>query len=151
MNRKIDLNRRIGIIQKIPLFAGLSLDQIQLILKATNLESLPVGHVLFKSGDKSTALYILLSGKLTVKDEDVEYGQIDPVDLVGEMGIVTDAVRSASVEVVQESTLLSVSKMRFDILMKNDVIMAAQIYRNMLDSIIQKLRTTNARQSVGAF
>ena len=151
MNRKIDLSQRIGIIQKIPLFAGLSLDQIQQILKATNLEHFSPGHVLFKGGDKSTALYILLSGKLTVKDEDTEYGQIEPVDLVGEMGIVTDAVRSASVEVIQEATLLSVSKIRFDILMKNDIIMAAQIYRNMLDSIINKLRTTNERQSVGAF
>jgi CRP-like cAMP-binding protein len=151
MANKIDASRHTGIVQKIPLFAGLSLHQIQQVLKATNLEAHPAGHFLFHGGDKSTTLYILLSGKLIVKDGAAEVGEIKPVDLVGEMGIVTDSPRSASIEVIEEATLLSISKMRFDILMKNDVVMAALIYRNMLDSLSRKLRTTNDRHKVGAF
>ncbi|MBT4137586.1 MAG: cyclic nucleotide-binding domain-containing protein [Candidatus Latescibacteria bacterium] len=140
---KIDVTRHIKIVEKIPFVKNLSIRQIQQVLKAGNLETHPFGASLFRQGDKSLGLYILLAGELVVQDGNTEIARVKPVDIVGEMGVVSNEPRSATIKVTQEATLISVSKMQFDVLLKNDVDMAARIFRNMLDSLIGKLRSTN--------
>ena len=148
---KIDVKKHLKIVEKIPFLRNLSMHQIEQVLKAGNLETYPGGHTLFRTGDRSTILYILLAGELVVKDGDTELARIKPVDIVGEMGVVSNQPRSATAEVTWDVTLISVGKMQFDVLLKNDVDMAARIYHNMLDSIFMKLRTTNERVKSGLF
>ena len=63
------------------------------------------------------------------------------------MGVVTSQPRSATIEVSQDATFLSIGKMPFDVLMKNDIDMAVKIYRNMLEALSQKLRDNNVRSA----
>ena len=103
------------------------------------------GHVLCKDGDKSTSMFILLAGELAVKVGDEEIARVPPVDIVGEMGVVTNEPRCATIVVTQEATVMVIGKMQFDVLLKNDLDMAAKVYKNMLGSISRKLRENNAR------
>jgi CRP/FNR family transcriptional regulator, cyclic AMP receptor protein len=84
-----------------------------------------------------------------VLDEKTEIARIKPADIVGEMGVVGNQPRSATVKVTQDATLIFVSKVQFDVLLKNDVDMAARVFRNMLGSLFEKLRTTNERIKKG--
>ena len=118
---------------------------MQQVLKAGSLETMQAGQVLCRDGEKSTAIYILLAGELVVKDGDTELARIEPVDIVGEMGVVTNQPRCATIEAAGNVTMIAVNKMHFDVLLKNDVDMAARIYRNMLSSLSQKLRSNNTR------
>jgi CRP-like cAMP-binding protein len=131
------------IVEKIPFFRHLSSGQIQQLLHAGQMHTKDAGEMLCHRGDKSTEIYLLLSGKLSVKDGDTELAKVLPVDIVGEMGVVTNQPRSAAIEVWKSATLLSISKIRFDAILKKDVDMAAKIYRNMLESLSRKLRDTN--------
>ena len=119
--------------------------QVQQVLKVGSLEMLPEKHILCKDGENSTALYVLLAGELVVTDGNTELARIEPVDIVGEMGVVTNQPRCATIEVCRDATVISVGKMQFDVLLKNDVDMAARIYRNMLNSLSEKLRSNNQR------
>ncbi|MDP6039908.1 MAG: cyclic nucleotide-binding domain-containing protein [Candidatus Latescibacteria bacterium] len=145
MAKQVDLTRHLKIVEKIPFVNGLSMHQVQQVLKAGSLETMSTGQMLCRDGEKSMALYILLAGELAVKDGDTELARIEPVDIVGEMGVVTNQPRCATIEVLRDVTMISVNKMKFDVLLKNDVDMAARIYRNMLNSLSQKLRTNNTR------
>jgi len=140
---KLDVKRHLAIVQKIPFIKSLSTHQAQQVLKAGNLETRPFGNTLFRQGDKSQDLFILLSGELSVLDGNKEIAKIKPVDIVGEMGVVSGEPRSATVKVTTEATVISVSKIHLDVLLRNDVDMAARVFRNMLDSLISKLRNTN--------
>ena len=131
------------IIEKIPLFQGLSLRQVQGILQAGQVAKCSRGEVLCRDGDKSTEIFILLSGGLAVKNGNVELAAIKPVEIVGEMGAITGQPRCATVVVAEGSALIIISKIKFDVLLKNDVEMAAKIYKNMLNSLSQKLRDNN--------
>lgn len=146
---KIDATRHIKIVEKIPLLKSLSLYQLQQILKAGNLETHPFGYTLFRQRDKSMGFYILLSGELVVQDENAEIARIEPVDIVGEIGMISSQPRSATIKITKEATLINVPKMQFEMLLKNDVDMAARIYRNMLDSLIAKLLTANEKIKKG--
>jgi CRP-like cAMP-binding protein len=146
---KIDVTRHIKIVEKIPFLQNLSVRQIQQVLKAGNIETFPAETVLFHQGDRSVGLYILLIGELAVLDGTIEIARIKPVDTVGEMGVISSEPRSATVKVTQEATLISIGKVQFEVVLKNDVDMAARIFRNMLESLFVKLRTTNERIKSG--
>ena len=147
MGKKIDVTRHIKIVEKIPFVHNLSMHQVQQVLHIGRLETHAVGHLLCKEGEKSNAMFILLAGELAVKDGHMHLAHIVPVDIVGEMGVVTNQPRCATIEVVKDATLITVGKMQFDALLKQDVDMAARIYKNMLDSLSQKLRSNNERLS----
>ena len=135
------------IVEKNPFFRGLSMNQVQQVLHAGQMVSLGLGKRLCKDGERSTKNFLLLSGELVVRGKAAELAVIHPVEIVGEMGVVTSQPRSATIEVSQDATFLSIGKMPFDVLMKNDIDMAVKIYRNMLEALSQKLRDNNVRSA----
>ena len=109
------------------------------------MENYDQNYVLCKEGDKSTDMFILLAGELAIKKGNVELARVQPVEIVGEMGLITGQPRSAMVETAKNTTLLLISKMKFDVALKKDADAAAKIYKNMLNSVCNKLRQANAR------
>lgn len=134
-----------NIIEKIPFFRGLLPHQARQLLRIGRVRKFLKSQVLCQDGDNSTAMYILLDGELVVKDEDVELARLTPLDIVGEMGLVTGLPRCATIEVTEDATLMVVGRIEFDALLKTDGKMAAQIYKNMLDSLCRKLRENNVQ------
>ena len=135
------------IVQKIPFFSKLSFNQIQQVLHIGQMTAHQEGYILCKDGDKSNAMFILLAGELAVKDGDVELARIKPVEIVGEMGLISGEPRCATIEVLQECTVIVIGKMQFDALMRSDIDMATKIYKNVVDSLCRKLRENNSSLS----
>ena len=133
------------IVEKIPFFHGLSPNQVRQILNAGQMSAYKQGHILAKDGDKSTEMYILLTGSLAIKSSEVELARVRAVDIVGEMGVVTNEPRCATIEVAEGASVMLISKIQFDAILRKDVDMAAKIYRNMVNSLCQKLRENNAQ------
>ena len=123
----------------------MSLNQVRQLLETGLMENYDQNYVLCKEGDKSTDMFILLAGELAIKKGNVELARVQPVEIVGEMGLITGQPRSAMVETAKNTTLLLISKMKFDVALKKDADAAAKIYKNMLNSVCNKLRQANAR------
>lgn len=137
------MNANPKIVEKIPFFCRLSPNQIQQILHAGQITTYQPGQLLCKTGDKSTAMFILLAGELIVKDEDLELARVKPVEIVGEMGLISGEPRCATLEVATGATVIAIGKIQFEALLRKDVDMAAKIYKNVVDSLCQKLRGNN--------
>jgi CRP-like cAMP-binding protein len=104
------------------------------------------GRHLCKDGDKSREIYVLMSGELSIKSEDVELAHLKGVDIVGEMGVITGEPRCADIEAVSDTTtIMVIPKIALDKLMKTDLELGLIIHRNMLTSLCQKLRGSNVR------
>ena len=95
-------------------------------------------------------MFILVSGELAVKNGDVELSRIRPVDVVGEMGVITGMPRSATIEVAEDATLIAIRKMVFDLLIKKDIDLAGKVYKNVFESLCRKLEE-NKDQLVKGF
>jgi diguanylate cyclase (GGDEF)-like protein len=105
----------------IPLFNGLSRTQVHYILMAGALKKFKTGEVLFRRGDPSDFMYAIISGALDVvepmsEDDDEEtYGtrkfinRLEPGELVGEMGLLRSAPRSATVIAAENGELLQIN------------------------------------------
>jgi len=105
----------------IPLFKGLSRTQVHYILMAGSLTKIDAGEVLFHKGDPSNSMYAIISGTVDVFDpvRDDEPGhdlesrilinQLKTGDVLGEMGFLRFAPRSATVTATTPVELLKIN------------------------------------------
>ena len=130
---------------KIPLFRGLTNEQVQTVVDVGNLIELDAGRTLCHEGDASTAFFILLSGVLKVRTGEISLGKVQAVDVVGEMGFITGMPRSATLEVESAARLIVIAKAEFETLLGADDHMAAKIYRRLVDVLCRRLRESNVQ------
>tara|TARA_B100000029_G_C17083772_1_gene781548 strand:+ start:139 stop:594 length:456 start_codon:yes stop_codon:yes gene_type:complete len=142
---KSPLADNLKIIEKIPFFQALSPNQVHQLLDAGRMLTYEKGHLLCREGDKSTDMFILLAGELAVKKNSTTLASVKPVEVVGEMGLISGQPRSATVEVSRNATLIILNKLKFDVTLKKDSDAAAKVYKNILATVCNRLREANAR------
>ena len=138
--------RLLRILEKTSAFQGLTLEQARKLLGICEIQRRRAGQVLYKEGSPSTGMFVLLSGRLTVrKGGRAVIAEIAPVDIVGEMGIITGQARSAQVVITEDSMGLSVRKDRLDFLLRQDADLDRKISRNIIGILCQKIREDGIR------
>jgi CRP-like cAMP-binding protein len=89
-------------------------DLVALFADENNLVRLQPGEVLFKDGDPSACMYVVRSGRLTIRSGRVVYEEVGPGGIVGEMGIVEALMpRTAMVYALTGAELVEISQERF--------------------------------------
>lgn len=98
----------------LPLFAGLDAVALAGLRDCAEQVELAAGSYLFRAGDASDSLYVIRNGRLQVLRDDVVVTELGRGEVVGELGLMIDAPRSASVRAVRDSTLVRLTKAQFD-------------------------------------
>lgn len=96
-----------------PLFAGMPSDALQDLVANLQLVSLERGEPLFREGDPSDALYVIVEGEVSVQNEGpprVEMSRLGPGAFLGEVALMTDQPRSATVVCLQSAELLRIDR-----------------------------------------
>jgi CRP-like cAMP-binding protein len=100
-------------LSKTPLFAGLPREALESLVEQLQLVELPSGDVLFKEGDAGDALYVIVEGEVSVSAEGpprVEMARLGPGSFIGEVALMTDQPRSATVSATVDSELLRIDR-----------------------------------------
>lgn len=113
------------------------------------LLDLPAGRALFKRGEPSNSLYLLLRGQVSVhlqlpgSDYTKRLRSYGPGTIVGEMGFYGDAPRSADVvaDVATRVARLDLEQLKSLELARPDL--AAQLHRFVINTLAARLRTAN--------
>ena len=98
----------------LPLFAGLDPVTLAELRDHAEQVELEAGSYLFHAGEASDSLYVVRNGRLQVLDNDVVIAELGRGEVVGELGLLIDAPRSASVRAVRDSTLVRLTRAQFD-------------------------------------
>jgi len=134
----------IRILEKIPIFKGLTVDQFQKILNICSKRTYEKNEKLCWIGDDSHEMFILIKGNLKVAFKNgKELSRIQNIGIVGEMGIFTGQSRSASVVAVTDSIALIIHKNELIRLFHEDFVIGIQILMNVIQDLSQKLRNNN--------
>ncbi|MFO1149700.1 MAG: cyclic nucleotide-binding domain-containing protein [Alsobacter sp.] len=104
-------------LKAVPLFNGLDPRRLKLIAFTSDRMSYEPGAILFRQGDDSDAAFVILEGKADVMI-DTPAGQIKVAtlaenSLVGEMGVMTNSPRSATIVAESALTTLRIPKEMF--------------------------------------
>ena len=98
----------------LPLFAGLDPAALAELREHAEQVELAAGSYLFHAGEPSDGLYVVRSGRLQVLQNDFVLRELGRGEVVGELGFLIDAPRSASIRAVRDSTLVRLTKTEFD-------------------------------------
>ena len=103
---------RLLVLRHVPLFSEMTLDQLEAINKIASEQHYVKGHVIFREGALGSDLFLVVEGKVRiVKDidtpEEATLCVLGSGSYFGEMAILDDEPRSASVIVEQDVQLLT--------------------------------------------
>jgi len=113
---------------------------VELFRHQVDLQSVSAGQVLFKQGEQGNFMYVLMSGtaEIIIHDRVMETAVAGTV--IGEMAIIDDRARSATVVAKSDCKFLPVDRDRFNFLVQQKPEFALHIMRVLAD----RLRKTDA-------
>lgn len=117
----------VDVLGRVPLFQGLPRADLERIAGLVHPRELQEGEFAFREGDPGDRFYIVHSGAVEILKErplgDHERLAVKRAgEAFGEMSLLNDAPRSASVRAVENTRLLSVARLEFDELLGGESI-----------------------------
>jgi CRP-like cAMP-binding protein len=88
---------RVAFLQRIPFFDGVSKRHLRHIAKLTGVKQFEPGQDLFTEGQPSDLAYVVVAGTAVVRRNGRKINDVAPGDFVGELGLLLDRPRTASV------------------------------------------------------
>ena len=125
------------VLRAVPLFSSVPDEQLRALATVVTRKSVTRGATIMVAGDQTDSLYIILSGRLKVMMSDAEGKEVilsilGPGEFFGEMGLIDDSPRSASVLAIEPCELLSIAKRDFNKCLADNFEMAMAVMRGLV-------------------
>lgn len=121
------------------LFAALDADQTALLKSTIERLSLEAGDQVIRQYDTSDSLFLVEAGEVLVASDGVEVARLGVGAVLGEVGLFTQAVRTASVRTTTPSVLLRLTRDGYDRLRDADHPVAHRIERRTIRQLRARL------------
>lgn len=131
----MDLKTEADALRKVPMFAKLEPSKLRLLAFTSHLLTFEDGEILFKQGDPSDSTYLLLHGEMEVlagnEDAPVVAGVLGANELVGEMGVLANRSRSATIRARGAVRALRIEADTFLVLLAENPGVALDVMRQL--------------------
>lgn len=127
------------ILRGLPYFSDLPDDLLVSVCEHSSQIDVAPDSVIIEEGSDSEEMYIVVEGELLVTkhagDKEVELARIRPGEVVGEIALLDQAPRTATVKTAQQSHLIQVPVAAFEELLKDPTVV-----RRMFRTVTSRLR-----------
>lgn len=132
------------VMKQLPLFSGLSEDRLTWLIDNADQVDLRPGEVLIEEGSPPDAFYVILEGECEIVkrsgNSDVLLALNGPGEMLGEMSLIQNAARTATVRALRASRILRISRDLFETLLCSNAATAMAILR----TVMVRLRNTES-------
>lgn len=133
-------------LRSMPIFEALSVERLVPIARVAVFRKVPRGSAVLHAGDRTDFVYFILSGilKVLVSDEEgreVILSNLGPGEFFGEMGVLDDNPRSATVVANTPCELIVISKADFKRCLAENFDVSLYIMR----SLVKRLRSADRK------
>jgi len=112
--RRVDATARIpkplDLLRGVPIFAPLPPPVLERLAASAVAVSVPAGDTVFAQGDHGDRFYVIESGRAAVSVDGAEPKVIAPGDFFGEIALLRDVPRTASVRAAEELSLYALER-----------------------------------------
>jgi CRP/FNR family cyclic AMP-dependent transcriptional regulator len=129
--------RKVELIGGVPLFARCSRRQLRTIAALADEIERPAGKVLAKQGTPGREFFVIVDGAAEVRRDSKRLALLGPGDFFGEIALVTRAPRTATVALIEHSSLLVLAEREFDALLKDQPEIQTRILRALADRLAE--------------
>jgi CRP/FNR family transcriptional regulator, cyclic AMP receptor protein len=144
----MSLKEEFELLRRVPIFAEIEPAKLKLLAFMSERVGFDPGKPLVRQGDPADAAYLIIEGHAEVMVETpagpVIVATNGPNELVGEMGILCDAPRNATVRAKDRVVALRISKDPFMRMVREFPTMAVSI----MQELAQRVTSTNIQLSV---
>ena len=135
----MSLNEEVELLRNIPLFSKIDPSKLKLLAFAAERITFDGGQELFHQGDHSDTAYIIMEGSADVRVDtpggEISVAKLGKNDIVGEIGILCDVPRTATLFAIDSVTTLAISKDLFFQMVREYPDMGIEIMRELADRL----------------
>ncbi len=141
----------IDIIMDIPFFAMLDGNELAIAARHMNYYEIAAGETLFKEGEPGDSVCFVIKGALEVYKEvstdgrQVRIASVTKNRSIGEMAVIDEYTRSATVTASQPTSIVSLTKKGFDALLQENPKVGAAILKKVARLVCMNLRRTSSQ------
>jgi CRP-like cAMP-binding protein len=132
-----DLKSTVGFLQNVPLFHNLNNRQLEHLAKRMVEREYPAEQFIVQQGQGGEGFFVIVSGKAEAFRERGDGGKVEvntfgPTDFFGELALLDDGLRTASVKTVEATKCLVLTRWDFlSALRETDVEMSIVILQEL--------------------
>jgi CRP-like cAMP-binding protein len=130
-------------LAKVPLFQSCSEDEIRAIAEIAQESDFEAGQLIITQGTPGQAFYMILSGRVEIIRDGRSLGAYGPGDFFGEMSLLDNAPRSATIRALDPTRCLMLSSWDFKALIEKTPSIAVKL----LEVLSRRLRVADERLS----
>ncbi len=134
-------DERLGWLRQVPLFRGCAEASLAALAERTAEVGFRPGQAIVQQGQVGNGLFIVVAGTARVVTGDQELAHLGPGDVVGELSVIDQEPRVATVTAQGPVACLALASWDLLALLDRD----PQLARNLLSELAARLRATNAR------
>lgn len=140
------------LLRRVPLFAALTDEELSDVAEVAALVRFGSGEIVFNEGDHSDSCYMVITGHASALREHtggrvITLARFGPGDLFGELAMVDDQRRSATIKALDEVAAIAIRGSDMRRLLREHTDIAIK----MIAALGQKLRQTNERLAGQSF
>ena len=133
-------------LRRVPLFSGLTEQQLDALAAGSARRSYPKGRTIVSEGEPSQSMYILLAGRAKVQRSDSEGKEVilavlGSGEFFGEMSLIDDSPRSASVITLESCEFMAVSKDAFKTMLQQ----SPEVSMAVMRGLVRRLREADKK------
>lgn len=141
----MSISEEVELLRQIPLFSKIDQTKLKLLAFTSERITFSKGDTVCRQGEIGQSAHIILSGDAAVvistDQGDIEVAKLGKGDVVGEIAILCDVPRTATVRAEEELVTLEISKEPFFKLLNEFPTIAVEILRELA----KRLERTNAQ------
>jgi len=132
----VTIYERMMYLNSIAIFKNLKFNDLHLLGEATKLVTFKEDTYIIKQGDVGKTLYVLITGAAVVEIDNKEVAVLGHREYFGEIALLGDTKRTASVKVTQRTTALSITKKEFKSFLQSNPKVSTKVMKEIIKKLI---------------
>lgn len=134
------VDTKLEMLRAVPLFAAMRQHDLESVERLADSVDLPAGHVLMRQGQTGNEMFVISSGSVQVERNGQHVATLGPGDAVGEMALLSEAPRLATVTTVEPTTVFVLGHREFHTLLED----SSELRDCIFETLAKRIRHLDA-------
>lgn len=145
--RHAGVEEQVGMLRHVALFRELTFPEAARVVSFATARQVAANEVVFREGEPGDKFYLVIDGAVVVSQRNTGLTTIERGGHFGELALITDAVRSATVHATRPTTLLAIERDAFVYLVRQDHALAVKLLWSLLRHMAERVKDLSAQLS----
>lgn len=138
----------VALLEPLPVFAGFPRETVQLLASKLERHETAAGEVVIHEGDAGDRFYVIEKGRFSVEVGGEREAELGPGAFFGEIALLRDVPRTATVTSLGEGELLSLTRDDFVPAVRTEMLKSLPLFRPLPPPTLEFLASKLRRQEV---